>query len=404
MRMKKWILLTLILSMVFCCIGCGRKEKVKLVLWTPSEDISVMEQSVEEFKDYYSDKADIHVEIYEEDVSGAKKIMLTTPEEAADVFRIADDQIYDLVSADVLMPITEGLDNIILRSGGDTEPVVQAAFRDGYMYGCPATASNGYFLYYNTDFFTEEDVKSLDRILEICDQQGKNFAMDWSSGWYLYSFFGGAGKHVYANEAGTQNICNFNSITGIYTGKDVAQAMLQIAEHPSFQNIENGAMIDAVNDSEVIAFVSGPWHEGELRKLWQDKLGACKLPTYSLKGSQVQMHSFAGFTYYAVNKNTKEPVWAQRLAEWVTNYDTQILRYEKVGDCPSILEAATVGQVQASTVMAAFREQSKYSVAQNVLEPYWDPMSALGMCLAMKNPDHIDLQELLDTTVDEITR
>ena len=35
------------------------------------------------------------------------------------------------------------------------------------MYAYPLTADNGYFLYYNKAYFSEEDVQSLDRILEL---------------------------------------------------------------------------------------------------------------------------------------------------------------------------------------------------------------------------------------------
>lgn len=40
---------------------------------------------------------------------------------------------------------------------------VDAATLNGKLYGYPMTADNGYFMYYNKDYFTEEDVKSLDK-------------------------------------------------------------------------------------------------------------------------------------------------------------------------------------------------------------------------------------------------
>lgn len=50
------------------------------------------------------------------------------------------------------------------------------------------TADNGYFMYYNKDYFTEEDVKSLDKMLSVAQAAGKKVAMEFNSGWYLYSF------------------------------------------------------------------------------------------------------------------------------------------------------------------------------------------------------------------------
>ena len=39
---------------------------------------------------------------------------------------------------------------------------------------------NGYFLYYNKRYITEEQVKTLDGILEAAASSGKLFTMDWS--------------------------------------------------------------------------------------------------------------------------------------------------------------------------------------------------------------------------------
>ena len=35
------------------------------------------------------------------------------------------------------------------------------------------TADNGYFLYYDKSYFTEDDVKTMDRILEVAEAAGK---------------------------------------------------------------------------------------------------------------------------------------------------------------------------------------------------------------------------------------
>ena len=48
------------------------------------------------------------------------------------------------------------------------------------LYAYPMTASNGYFLYYNKEYFTEEDVKSFDRMLEIAEENDKKLLEDFS--------------------------------------------------------------------------------------------------------------------------------------------------------------------------------------------------------------------------------
>ena len=64
------------------------------------------------------------------------------------------------------------------------------------------TADNGYFLYYDKDYFTEKDVESLERILEVAQAAGKKFSMEFSSGWYSYAFFGNTGLEFGINDDG----------------------------------------------------------------------------------------------------------------------------------------------------------------------------------------------------------
>ena len=58
---------------------------------------------------------------------------------------------------------------------------------DGKIYGVPYT-SNTYFMYYNKDKFSADDVKSLDTMLE----KGK-VAYPLSNSWYIPAFYLGAG-------------------------------------------------------------------------------------------------------------------------------------------------------------------------------------------------------------------
>ena len=96
------------------------------------------------------------------------------------------------------------------------------------------TADNGYFLYYDKSYFTEDDVKTMDRILEVAEAAGKEFSMELTSGWYLYSFFGGTGMDFGINDDGVTNHCNWNTTEGSIKGVDIAQALVNITSSPAF--------------------------------------------------------------------------------------------------------------------------------------------------------------------------
>ena len=134
---------------------------------------------------------------------------------------------------------------------------MEAASVGGTLYAYPLTADNGYFLYYNKRYLTDEDVKTLDKILEAAADSQRKMAMDWSSAWYVYSFFGNTGLEVGLNKDGITNFCTWNSTDGPVKGIDVAKAMLSISASPGFYNVDDTGFLAGVQDGSVIAGVSG---------------------------------------------------------------------------------------------------------------------------------------------------
>ncbi|MCI7766619.1 MAG: hypothetical protein MSJ26_01365 [Oscillospiraceae bacterium] len=59
--------------------------------------------------------------------------------------------------------------------------------------------------------------------------------MEWTSGWYMYAFFGNSGLEFGLNEDGVTNYCNWNSTEGDIKGVDIAQALLDISASPAFE-------------------------------------------------------------------------------------------------------------------------------------------------------------------------
>lgn len=115
------------------------------------------------------------------------------------------------------------------------------------------------------------------------------------------------------------------------------------------------------------------------------------------------MHSFTGFKLLGVNANVKQPEWAMRLANWITNEKNQELRFEMRGERPANVKAASSAKVESDPVMAALNEQSEFGHLQNVADTFWTPTHLFGTEIAAKNPDGKDLQILLDQMVKGIT-
>jgi len=380
----------------------AEKENVTLTLWGAEEDQAMLAEMVEGFKTAYADKANFEISIGVESESTAKDTVLTDVEAAADVFAFADDQLNELVAAGALQPVSMNTDAIIEANGGAENGSVIAASKDGTLYAYPMTADNGYFLFYNKEFLSEEDVASFDGMMTKAAEAGKQVTMQLDNGWYTYSFFAGAGLELGLQEDGQTNTCNWNSVDGKYKGTDVVDAMLAIASNPGFVSLTDEAFVTGVQQGTIIAGVNGTWNAEVAKTAWGDNYAATKLPTYTVAGEQVQLSSFAGYKLLGVNAYSKNPGYAMLLAEWLTNYDNQVKRFETRGLGPSNVEAAKSEAVLASPAIAALAEQSLYATVQRVGGNYWSPVETFGAIVIAGNPDGTDSQALLDTMVEGI--
>ncbi len=376
-----------------------KTQKVELVVWGSEEDKELMNQIIKSFQINYQGQADFQISFEVQGESQCKDVLIGSLEEGADVFTFADDQLNALAAAGALDPI-KNADEIRNRNLSNT---VEAATINNQLYAYPLTADNGYFLYYNKQYITEKQAKTLDGILKAAAAKGKLFTMDWSSGWYVYSFFGNTGLQVGLNEDGITNYCSWNQKDGDIRGVDVAHAMLEIAKNPGFASCTDEEFLKGVKNGSVIAGISGVWNSVAIEKAWKKNVGAIKLPTYTCNGLQIQMASFSGCKLIGVNAYSKHPEWASLLAEWITNEENQQLRFKMRGQGPSNIVVADSAEINQSPAIAALLEQSEFSQLQRVGSKFWDPVSKFAESMALGNPSGQNIQKQLDEMVEGVT-
>lgn len=391
-----------------CLTGCGNEavstsgtvtETVSLTVWGAEEDRELLSEIAESFKAEYGSSANFNITVRAQSEAGCKDVLLDDPQAGADVFAFADDQLSSLAAAGVLMPV----ENSAQVRAENLSSAVKAASVGNVLYAYPITSDNGYFLYYNKAYLSAEDVQTLDTILNAADKSGKYFTMDWSSAWYIYSFFGCTGMTVGLNDDGVTNYCTWNSTEGDITGVDVLQAMTDISGHESFLSSGDDDFLEGAENGSVIAGISGAWNSDRLAEIWGGDLGAAKLPTYTCGGKQVQMASFSGSKLIGVNAYSEEHDWAEKLAQWIANEKNQALRFEKRGQIPSNINAAKADSVKNSPVAAAVMEQAGFSQLQRVGERFWQPPVEVAMCIYADNPPGADYQRMLDVMVNKMT-
>ncbi|MGN0351946.1 MAG: extracellular solute-binding protein [Roseburia sp.] len=372
---------------------------VSLTIWGAEDDQALVEQIIQSFEAEYAGEAEFDITFAAESESSCRDSLLNNVLEAPDVFTFADDQLMAFAAAGVLKPV-EGSEEIASRN---LETSVDAASIDGELYAYPLTADNGYFMYYNKAYFSEEDVQSLDTMLAIASENGKKITMDITSGWYLYSFFGNTGMEVGLKEDGISNYCTWNATEGNVKGVDVASSMLSIAQNPGFLCTGDDGFMAGVQDGSVIAGVSGVWNATEISEAWGEDYGAAKLPSYACNGTQVQMSSYAGYKLVGVNDYSKHKEWAAKFADWMTNEENQMLRFEMRGQGPANTNAAGSPEVAASPAIQAIIAQAEFASLQRIGTKYWGPAGTYGSTIAAGNPSNLELQDMMDTLVDGIT-
>ena len=412
---KKVIAPVLAAAMVASSALCvnAADETVSLTLWGAEEDQALLKELVGKFEAAYPDQT-FDIQIGVESESTAKDTILTDVEAAADVFAFASDQIYDLVKAGALANLNEydaAFQSVAGKSiedvkAANSESSVAAATIDDSLYAFPMAGDNSYFLYYDSSVISAEDAQSWDTLLAAAEKAGKQVGMTLASGWYNAGFFYGAGFTTDLNEDGTTAIdWNGTSADG-YTGVQVVQSMLNIAGNPAFMAVADGDITNQIAGGSLCAAVSGTWDAQAAQDAFGEGYAATKLPTYTIGDAQVPMGSAFGYKFVGVNAYAENIGWAAVLAEFLTNEESQITRFEQRQIGPTNLVAVDTDEVKANAAVSAAIAQSENGVIQRVGGKYWDPTATYGENIAqgkLAADDEAAIQESLDKLVEGVT-
>jgi arabinogalactan oligomer/maltooligosaccharide transport system substrate-binding protein len=230
--------------------------------------------------------------------------------------------------------------------------------------------------------------------------------MDISNGWYLASFFLTAGGTMSVSAEGKQVLTGFDSDAAI----SAMQVANKIAKDDGFVTGDDSVLTgafghDASKGQDIGCAVTGIWNKTALEKAvgGAENLGFMKLPTIKVLGEDKQMISFGGYKAIGVNKTSKNPAEAMKFAQFITNYDNQVKRYNDHGFAPSNKQAAAHASVLADPAIAALSMQMGYTYPQNnVVSSFWTPAEAVGLELEKKTVEDSSLPELIADMITKI--
>ncbi|MCD8103416.1 MAG: extracellular solute-binding protein [Lachnospiraceae bacterium] len=320
--------------------------------------------------------------------------MITDVEGGADIYTFAQDQKARLVSAGALSGLSDYYAEWVAENN-DAGSV--AAVQNGDVtYAFPITADNGYFLYYDSSVVT--DPSSIEAILADCEAAGKGFYFQISGGWYNVAMFFGTGCTLTyeTDETGAYTACNIDYASD--AGVTAMKALISVASSSAFY--DGASIADSTNCA---AIVDGTWDSSLAQELFGDNYACAKLPTFTVDDTTYQMNSFGGYKMLGVKPQTDEnkALACFDLAQYLSDAEVQLARFEAEGWGPSNLTAQADEAVQADPALAAFMEQSEFAVPQgDYPADYWTVSEALGKdIIAGTYNDYTD-EQLLEVLTD----
>lgn len=378
----------------------GSGEAVNLTVWGPQEDQELLKQMCDAFAAANPDKTYTFTYgvVSEAD---AQKEVIKDISAAADVFAFASDQTAILVDSGALYRVTKNKDQIV---ADNSEASISAASVDGELYGYPYV-SDTYFMYYDKSKLSEDDVKSIEGIMSK-DIEGvtTNFAFDTDNGWYQSGFFFGAGCKLFGDDGTDPTQCDFNNERGYMVG----EYLIDLVANPKYgANFDDSLVKAGFAEGTLAAAVSGVWNAGEIQASLGDNYAATKLPEFTLSnGETVQMGSMANFKIMGVNSETKNPLDAMALAEWLTNKDNQKTRFEVRSYAPTNVElAGDTDTMNSNIAVGALAQQAQYATVQTSIsqcQNYWTPAEAFGQEIIAGTCTKDNLQQKLDAYVESV--
>lgn len=370
---------------------------VKLKVWYPSEEKAMVEDLCKKFAEAHPDQ---NIEFTYGVIGGdaAKDELIKDQDNGADVFFFAPDHTEAMVAAGVIAPVTRNKQDIVDRNLEESSKAVTV---DGELYGYPLN-SKTYFLYYNKSMFTEDEVKNLDTMLakDLGDGVTYNACIPLKNTWYTPMLFFPMGCTLTGSDPVT---CDFNNDAGLKAANYMVDLFANSKFCPDKDEFEN-QYTQLFKDGKMAACVTGSWKAAEFQEALGDNYAATILPKATIDGTEVQLGGFSQYNAMGVKAGSKYPITAADLADFLTNKDSQKVRFDTISDSPTNKELVADSAALASNpAVAANAAQCEYTKLQaGSMGQYWTVMSGvldnIGTTITKDN-----IKEKLDEAVSQIT-
>ena len=373
---------------------------ITLTVWGSENDQAYLKEVSSAWATQYAaDNADVSsvtvdVQIKGEDNAGTDA--LNDIEAAADVFGVPNDKLAELSAANAIYKMPDSVVSDIKAVVGGA---IDSTYCDGSYYGFPYTPNVAEIMFYNKELYTEDEVKSLNTMLEKDLGTVTNLIADVNSSWNSMTWFASAGAELYTNGDKSVNTLNKPEATAVLSW---LQEQIKAKKVVDTDSADDAAAL--LKDGKAAALFYGDWAADSFRDALGDNFAAAALPHLTVDGavSDQQMKCFGGSKLLVINATTKEPEAALSLSQALISEDAQLKAFESATRIPTATALATNATVAANPVAAAVSAQGGNTVVSQPLNStasYWDLEGAVMNDVYKGNISGDAIQTALDDLV-----
>lgn len=385
------------------CTICGvYDEYYEVSMWVLKgyAGTNLFDEQIKEFAD--SNQVTIKLNISEVSKSDVIDNIINDPSSAPDIFCFTQKELQGLIDADAIMSLdSEACEKI---RADHCQGAILAASENGIIYGYPLTVLDSTaIMFYDKSLINDNDAKSLEKIIDICEENNKYLRFGVSNGWGVSHFFMGTGCKsswsVNKNWGITGLDDNYNSEQGIAAMKGLSM----LVNSPAFTN---EVYFIGNNDDTAVIISELSSNRWVAERLFGDNLGVAPLPYFSADGESYQMGSYSDSVMLGIfpTEDTKKAELLSQLSFWLSSEECQMERYDRDNWCPTNLAAQASDTIQSDVYFSAQIEQYNVSTPERFINLDWWRLAENLYIAAKEAKTDDDLQLALDQYTEALNK
>lgn len=283
------------------------------------------------------------------------------PKVSADVLLFKSNTMHYLIKAGILGKLSKDSEKQIEKQ--NPTPLLNSLLKGNSHYGIPYT-SDTWFMYYDKSKLSENDVKSLNTMLQKQKVALNLRGNDLFAGFYIDSCinFG-----AYSPKTDSIDSVNFNE--NCYP---ITKYLTKLVNEPNFINAAGDTGIESLRNGSAAAYFSGIWEANDVKKILGKNFAAAPFPKVRMDlgydpeeydptaNLEYQMKQVAGSQAIGYNAKSKHRDLAEKFAAFLGSTKSQKKAYElqKVVPSDKTLKSFVANDPAASAQMQSVEKTS----------------------------------------------